>query len=119
MRNRDVGRMGEAWAVEYLKEQGYEIRDVNYRCPLGELDIVALDGQTLVFVEVKSRRNLSFGHPQEGVTPAKQRKLARLAAYYMEEKGLEGWPCRFDVAALLVDRNRGRLSSIELITDAF
>lgn len=119
MSTRDAGREGEARAAAYLQKRGYEIRDMNYRCPLGELDIVAMDGDVLVFIEVKSRSSLAFGHPQEGITRAKQRKLAGLAAYYMEDKGFAGHKCRFDVVALLVDRNRGGVCSIELITDAF
>ncbi len=115
----DVGKLGEGLTADYLTQRGYRVLEKNYRCALGEIDMVALDGDTLVFIEVKSRTGLYYGHPQEGVTEAKRRKLAQLAAWYLREKGLTDLKCRFDVAAVLVDRNTHKMKSIELITDAF
>ena len=111
--------MGEAEAARFLEEKGYRILERNYRCPLGEVDVVALEGDTLVFIEVKSRTSLALGYPQEGVTEGKQRKLTRLAHYYLKEKGLKDLQCRFDVAAVLVDTKNPGASRVELITDAF
>ncbi len=119
-RNIDVGKRGEGLAAAYLTQRGYRILEMNYRCALGEVDIVALDGDTLVFIEVKSRTNLYYGHPQEGVTRAKRKKLGRLAACYLGERGLQDdLQCRFDVAAVIIDRNTQEMKSIELIHDAF
>ena len=119
MKNRDLGKLGEEMAAAHLTEKGYRILERNYRCPLGEVDLVARDGETLVFVEVKSRSSLAYGYPQEGVTASKKRKLEQLAVYYMGEKGWKGEQCRFDVAAVRVGRRNGKLESIDIITDAF
>jgi putative endonuclease len=116
---QSVGAAGEELAAAHLREAGYDILAVNYRCPLGEIDIVALHEDTVVFIEVKSRTNLNFGHPQEGLTPSKCRKLTQLAEYYLKEKNLPERKCRFDVVAILLERKNKKLKSIEIITDAF
>ena len=78
MGKQQVGRLGEEAAVAYLRERGYRIIATNYRCPLGEIDMIAKQGETLVFVEVKSRTGKSYGLPQESITRQKQEKLTRL-----------------------------------------
>jgi len=98
---RDLGRRGEELAAAYLIRNGLEIVERGFRVFRGELDIVARDGDTLVFVEVKARADESFGRPEEAVTPAKQRQIRRLATGYLIERRLGDVPCRFDVVAVL------------------
>jgi putative endonuclease len=96
------GRQGEVLAVEYLKQQGYRIQQQNYRCRSGEIDIIAWDGSTLVFVEVKAKGQLRFGAPQVMVDWRKQQKLVRVAMTYVQQQGLSNTPVRFDVVAILL-----------------
>jgi len=81
----ELGRAGEDRAAQYLIECGYDIVERNWRCPQGEIDIVALGGSTLVFVEVKTRRSLAYGHPFEAVDVRKRRQLWKLAHAWMAE----------------------------------
>ena len=99
---RAIGAAYEEKAVEYLKNHGYFILRRNFRSRRGEIDIIAREGKALVFIEVKYRRNLGRGAPEEAVTPAKQRKICRMADYYRLQNGYgEETLCRFDVVALL------------------
>ncbi len=98
----ELGRRGEEAAAAYLERLGYEVVDRNWRSKSGEIDIVALDGGTLVLCEVKTRRSRRAGTPEDAVSPAKQRKIARLAEAYMASAGITGCPVRFDVIGLLV-----------------
>jgi putative endonuclease len=111
-----TGKKGEDIAVAYLKREGYEILERNYRCFFGEVDIVAKDENTIVFVEVKSRRSERFGDPQLAVGMEKQRKLSRISLKYLEERHL--YPCnaRFDVVAVKIFPEGG---GVELIQNAF
>ena len=114
---RRLGRRGEEIAVAYLRRQGYRILARNWRCAAGELDIVAREGETLAFVEVRTRRGDRFGTPEESITPAKQAKLVELAQTYLQENGLSDENWRIDVVALEMDR-RGRLKRLNLIRNA-
>lgn len=96
----EKGRHGEDVAVRFLKQQGLQVIAQNVRCPLGEIDIVGRDGKTIVFVEVKSRSSSGYGLPQESVTRSKQRRLTRLAQWYIKSHRLELQPARFDVVAV-------------------
>ncbi len=91
-----LGSKGEAAAAEALRGRGYKILERNYRCALGELDLVALQGKTLVFVEVKSGLASAIS-PRERVDFRKRRKLVQVAMYYLKEKRMEGVSARFDV----------------------
>lgn len=93
----DIGMRGEDAAAAYLERAGMTIVERNWRCKSGELDIIALDGATLVLVEVKTRRTLAKGTPEEAVSPTKQRKLIRLAEAYVAHAGIEPQEIRFDV----------------------
>ncbi|MCL2533988.1 MAG: YraN family protein [Nocardiaceae bacterium] len=105
-RNLALGAMGEALAAERLTASGMRILDRNWRCRHGELDLVAVDGDTVVFVEVKTRSGLGFGSPAEAVTYAKQRRIRMLAQRWLSESERH-WPhVRFDVVSVLVDRRR-------------
>ena len=99
-RRQTFGRQSEALAVRHLKRQGYRIVAQNYRNRLGEIDIVAKDRSTLVFVEVKARRTPRFGPPKAAVTPQKQRKLSMVALAYLKETGQSEAAARFDVVAI-------------------
>lgn len=108
---RTTGRQGELLAAEYLRQRGYGIIAANWRCRLGELDLVAHDGVTLVFVEVRTRRSAVVGLAEESVTPAKRRRLIALAMTYLQDLEAEArpWPgpWRIDVVAIRID-HRGR-----------
>lgn len=111
-----TGKRGEALAAAHLAENGYRIVERNYRCLFGEIDIVAEEGGTLVFVEVKSRRSMAYGDPQLAVGHEKQKKISRIAMHYLNEKGLCHRRARFDVVAVkLLPAGH----SIELIRNAF
>jgi len=111
-----LGQRGEELACRFLKEKGYRILERNYRCRAGEIDIVASQGNDLVFVEVKARSSRAFGDPVEAVTPRKQRQISKAALCYLEKNGYRG-PARFDVVAILF--NRLDAPEIELIRNAF
>ena len=88
-------------AAEFLQRQGLELLVTNYRYRTGEIDLIMIDDQTLVFVEVKQRRDSQFGRPEESVGMAKQAKLRRTAACYLQRHDRsQSWPCRFDVVAI-------------------
>jgi len=111
-----TGKRGEELAAAHLTEAGYRIIERNYRCPFGEIDIVAEDGETLVFVEVKSRRSAAYGDPQLAVGHEKQKKISRIAMNYLKEKRLCHRPGRFDVVAVKMLPSG---YSIEIIRNAF
>lgn len=102
MNNKSLGERGEEIATAYLKGRKFTIVERNFRCKGGEVDIIARDGKTLVFVEVKTRRNLSFGPPQSALTPFKQRQISKAALTWLAQKKLFGVSARFDVIAILL-----------------
>ena len=112
-----LGRAGEKAAAAFLKRSGWRIVARNYTCPQGELDLVGLDGDTIVFVEVKSRRSDASADPEINVTYHKQRRLTRAARHYLMEKGAQDRPCRFDVVAVVLP-DQGE-AAIEHFVDAF
>ena len=97
---KDKGDRGEDRAAAFLRKEGYRILERNYRCPLGEMDIIAREGKTIVFVEVKTRSSDRFGSPQAAIGPQKQRRMTAIALCYLKGQGLLGAPARFDVAAV-------------------
>ena len=113
---RELGRRGEERAVEYLRRRGYRILERNYQTREGELDIVAKQGDALVFVEVKTARSLSFGHPRGWVSRRKRAHLFRAALAYMTEMGNLEANCRFDVIAIVIGAKKITLTHIP---DAF
>ncbi len=102
MDSKQLGRRGEDVAAAYLERAGMTIINRNWRCNAGEVDIVAIDGVDLVLVEVKTRRTSAKGTPEEAVTPAKQRRIARIAESYIASAGLTPACVRFDVISLRV-----------------
>ncbi len=113
---RKLGQRGEDLAVAQLCNQGYVICERNYRCPRGEIDLVARDGDCLVFVEVRTRRGREYGSPEESIIPAKQAKLIELAQTYVQEHHWAGdW--RIDVVAVEMSR-AGQVLRVEVIQNA-
>jgi len=123
---RRLGHFGEAVAEAFLRRQGYEIVERNWRCRQGELDLVGRQGGDWVFIEVRCRRSPgtdgsqtapTCGSAEESVTPAKQRRLLRLAEAYLQAHGLEDVSWRIDVVAVEVDR-AGRPARVALLPAA-
>lgn len=112
-----LGDRGEMAACGFLKEKGYEILEKNYKCKLGEIDVIARRRGRLTFIEVKTRTSAQFGTPQEAVGLKKQEKIFKLAQWYMKEKKLRETPVAFDVVAVLW--KEGQAPQIRLIADAF
>lgn len=118
LNRREFGKAGEAIAYRYLKRRGYAVLEKNYRTRLGEIDIVAEDGDVLVFVEVKMKRSDAYGLPEEAINSKKIRKLTRLAQLYIKHKNLYNKKARFDVVSILYG-GVFRRKSIKLIKNAF
>jgi putative endonuclease len=112
-----LGQTGETLAAAFLEKAGYKILIRNYRQKCGEIDIIAEDKGTLVFVEVKTRKNTSFGSPFAAVTKNKQRHIGRVAQDYLSRHRLFHRPARFDVISVLMVN--GRPPVIEVISNAF
>lgn len=107
MNKRSLGTAWEEQAAEFLKREGCEILERNFRGRRGEIDLIVRDGRYLVFVEVKYRKNADSGFPEEAVDYRKQRIISRVAQEYLLKKRLsESTPCRFDVVAICGDRVR-------------
>lgn len=116
-KGKALGFRGEALAVKYLKKKGFKVIERNYHCPVGEIDLIAREGDTLVFIEIKARSSSAFGLPQDAVDRFKQEKIIRAARAYLAKHHLnEEIPARFDVVAIHVTPSG---PSIELIKDAF
>ena len=116
MKPRLDARAAEDAAAQFLARQGYQIAKRNYTTRLGEIDIVAIDGGMVVFVEVKSRASVDYGPPEVAVDRRKRAKLRRIAQLFLERYKLLDTPCRFDVVALTP---KGNDWHIELFQDAF
>lgn len=106
-----LGRLGEELACQFLREKGYAILATNYRCPWGEIDIIARDGADLVFVEVRTRRSADYGTPQESLTPAKVRHLLATAQDYLQNHAKTEASWRIDLVCI----RRGQHPSSPLI----
>jgi len=111
---KSLGKSGEDIAEKYLLEHGFEILDRNFQNRYGEIDIIAKDKDTLVFVEVKTRLSEKFGLPEESVTPLKIKKIIKAGQYYRNLKNNLPEGERIDVVAIILD-NEGSLRRIKLI----
>jgi len=110
------GARGESLAAWYLKKNGYKIIEQNYRSHLGEIDIIAREKKTIVFVEVKARKSVRYGSPKWAVTSKKQRKISMVALYYLKATQQTDVKARFDVVAITDNRDEPR---IEIVKNAF
>jgi putative endonuclease len=117
MGRKETGILGEKIASDYLKKRGYRILEANYRCREGEIDLVARNKDYLVFIEVRTKRSLAFGTPEESITAAKREKLRTVAAHYQQNHDSLPQLWRIDVVAIELDK-RGKPSRIELIENA-
>ena len=117
MDSREIGALGEKIAAEYLTRLGYVIRECNFRSREGEIDIIAEKDDFLVFIEVRTRRSLSFGTPEESVTAQKKERLIALTQAYMEDREDLPSSWRIDVVALELGP-KGQISRLELIENA-
>lgn len=118
MDNKKLGDLGERLAEKFLRRNGYNILTRKYRCTYGEIDIIAKDKNTLVFVEVRSKSDSEYGLPYESVDRVKRRHIERVAAFFLSRFNLFDYDCRFDCVSALFDDNF-KLKRIELIKDAF
>jgi putative endonuclease len=114
----DLGQRGERLAVKFLRRRGYIIITRDHRSRFGEIDIIAVDGRTVVFVEVKTRTEHGGGHPADAVNADKQRRLTRAAQAYRRQHSLEGHSARFDVIAITWPAGKGQ-PVIEHFLNAF
>ena len=114
---KEIGALGEKLAGDFLKKRGYHIIENNYRCPRGEIDIIARHKDCLVFIEVRTKTNLSFGTPEESVSNAKKAKMRLTAAFYLhsQEKLPKSW--RIDFVAVEINNN-GKARRIEIFENA-
>jgi putative endonuclease len=112
----ELGKLGEDLALKTVKRMGYRCIARNYRCPLGEMDLIAKDGDTLVFVEIKTRRGQSLEWAKEAVDWRKKRQLSKVALAYMKENHCADVKSRFDVVAVNLG-SRGK--EIEVVKNAF
>lgn len=107
-----LGSAGEDIAAKYLQKQGYKILQRNFRSRYGEIDIICALEHSLVFVEVKTRTNTSFGSPEESITKTKQQHIHKVALIYLKEYPLPFKEIRFDVIGILMDGSEPRLNHI-------
>lgn len=117
---RNIGKAGEEAAVSYLQQrEGWHIVETNYTCPLGEIDIVAREGETLVFIEVRSTGSAHFALIEESINRRKQKKIKQVAAYYAKERKVANAPCRIDVFLVEIDPKTLDEREIRWIENAF
>ncbi len=112
----DLGKLGEELALKKIKHLGYTCLTRNYRCPLGEIDLIARDGECLVFIEIKTRKGRSLDYAKEAVTGRKKRQISKVALAYMKANNCMGSKARFDVVAINI---KGGKREIEVIPNAF
>ena len=115
--SKQEGLQGEALVADHLRNNGFQLVAHGYYCRFGEIDLVAWEGNTLCFIEVKTRTNLERGLPREYVTPTKQKKLRKTALFYLSEKKLDCF-CRFDVAEVYAEQGFDK-ARIVYLRDAF
>ncbi|RBP41147.1 YraN family protein [Garciella nitratireducens] len=112
-----IGKMGEREAAKFLKKKGYHIIQSNFRCRFGEIDLIARHKDTLVFIEVKTRKNNLYGTPGQAVNKTKQKKIVKTALYYLKRNDLYDENVRFDIVE--VWQHDHKVKSIHVISNAF
>lgn len=117
MKRQSLGKKGEELAQAFLKKRGYSVRETNYRCPHGEIDIIADKDSCLVFIEVRTRSSPALGTPEESINFIKKEKLRNIALYYLATHSSLPSIWRIDVVAVEMDR-QGQPSRLEVIENA-
>ncbi len=118
MNNKEIGKFGEDFTVEFLNSRGFIVLERNYKVSFGEIDIIARKGDLLIFVEVKTRRNLDFGVPVESVNLEKQNRIRKIAEIYIKNKQLRFKEIRFDVMSIILS-SKGEILNWEYLPNAF
>ncbi|MCX7845697.1 MAG: YraN family protein [Dictyoglomaceae bacterium] len=118
MNKKKIGKIGEDFALEYFKNNGFEIREKNYKTKFGEVDLIVRKENLLIFVEVKARKSLEFGEPVEAVDKRKQEKIRFIANYYLSKKKIKSYEVRFDIFSILLDKDN-KIKFFEHISNAF
>lgn len=104
---KELGDWGENLAADYLRTAGLKIMRRNYRCPKGEIDIIACDGECVIFIEVRTRTSGNRGYAEESIAQKKLQRLRTLGAYYLMEQGYREWPMlRYDVVAINIENDK-------------
>lgn len=106
MYTQKIGKFGEDEAVKYLQQRGYKILDRNFNCKRGEIDIIALDKNEIVFIEIKARASLKYGLPSEAVTKYKLKHIYKTAEYYLYTRNLQKENTRIDVIEVYIKNNQ-------------
>ncbi len=117
MNRHETGILGEKLACDFLQKNGYKIIETNYRCPDGEIDIIARHGEILVFIEVRTKHSSEFGTPEESIIPSKMEKLRTVAAHYGQNRDNLPDSWRIDMVAVHLGNNN-RVSRIDIIENA-
>ena len=113
MNNKIIGRRGEDIAKRYLIDKKYKILEENFKCKIGEIDIIASDGEYIIFVEVKTRTSTKYGIPCQAVNFYKQRIIGKVASLYLSNNKLYNEMCRFDIVGILIMNKQISISHIE------
>ena len=114
-KRHEIGKLGEDLACKYLQNKGYKILERNFEVRQGEIDIIALDKSELVFIEVKTRSNLSYGKPAEAVNEIKQKHLIKTIEYYIYSRNLENEFIRIDIIEIYLWKNKYRVNHIKQV----
>jgi putative endonuclease len=117
VKRKSTGEIGERLAVDFLRKRGYRVLETNFRCRAGEIDIIARQGETLVFVEVRTKTNLDFGSPEESISFAKRQHLQSAAEFYLQGQPQMPDAWRVDLVAIELDPNL-RPKRIDLVENA-
>lgn len=118
LNHKETGSYGEEIAAKSLEEKDYTILERNFRCRFGEIDIIARVGETIVFIEVKTRRGRRYGEAVEAVDYRKQKKLRQLAEFYLLKNQSLSRQCRFDVCSVYLDRDN-TVEEIKILANCF
>ncbi|MCX7719844.1 MAG: YraN family protein [Dictyoglomus thermophilum] len=118
MNNKEIGKLGEDFTIDFLNKRGFIILERNYKVPLGEVDIIAQKGDLLIFIEVKTRRNLDFGIPAEAVDRTKQNRIKKIAELYISTKKPKFKKIRFDIMSIILSKS-GKILDWEYLINAF
>lgn len=110
-----LGKQGEEIAIYYLNKKGYKILEKNFLCRQGEIDVIALDDNYIIFIEIKSRTNTEFGLPSESVTKKKIKKILKAASYYLYIRNLENLDVRIDAIEVYIKQEKYYINHIKQI----